>query len=160
MAEKKEEAEDAKKGGSKKLIIIISVVVILVLLIGGGGFWFLNHKKAKGHGAEVHHQKPIYYTLKTFTVNFNNPTVARFLQVNLDVMTYDAKVVKAIKNDRPAIRNRLIILLSSQQYKEISTLAGKEKLRKQVVKAINDELKKAGCSGKVKRVYFTSFVMQ
>ena len=159
-----------EKSGSKlKMIIIIAVIVVLLLAIGIGATLFLTgaFSKKSGaagktpHAAVVKKHKPVYFAIKpALVVNFQNPTQARYLQVSIDLMTRDPKLVEELKTNMPAIRNRLIILLSAQKYAQISTAAGKQKLRKEVLASINDVLKQANAGGKVEKVYFTNFVMQ
>lgn len=162
--------EQPQKGGSKlKMIIIIAVVVVLLLVAGiGAALFFTGAFSAKkgGGGANAAHaavakHPPIYFSIQpAMVVNFQNPTQARYLQVAIDVMARDPKVIKEVKNNMPAIRNRLIILLSAQHYDRISTPDGKQKLRKEVRDSINAVLKEAGASGQIEQVYFTNFVMQ
>lgn len=159
-----------EKGGSKlKKIIIIAVIVLLLLVIGIGAALFVTGALSKknatagqaSHAAVVKKHPPVYFSIKpALVVNFQDPTRARYLQVSIDVMTRDPKVVGELKTNMPAIRNRLIILLSAQKYAQISTAAGKQKLRKEVLASINDVLKQANASGKANKVYFTNFVMQ
>ncbi|WP_455385728.1 flagellar basal body-associated FliL family protein [Acidihalobacter prosperus] len=161
--------EQPQKGGSKlKMIIIIAVVVVLLLVAGIGATLFFTgaFSKKGGTGANAAHavetkHPPIYFSIQpAMVVNFQNPTQARYLQVAIDVMARDPKVIEEVKTNMPAIRNRLIILLSAQHYDEISTPDGKQKLRKEVLDSINAVLKESGASGKIEQVYFTNFVMQ
>lgn len=177
MAEDKPE----KSGSRLRTIILIVVIVVLLLVIAvGATIFFLGGLSRHSHGKSHHGHTtvvkppPIYFAIKpAMIVNFQNPTKARYLQVGIDVMTRDKKVIKSIKADMPAIRNRLIILLSDQKYAQISTPAGKEKLRLEVRKSINSVLKKnsnnskekgsdhsKSTADKVDKIYFTKFVMQ
>ncbi len=161
-------AKKEESGGSKMKIIIIAAVGISVLLVAAvGGTLFmtgaLTKKSASSatQAAAPVQAPPVYFSIKPpLVVNFQHPTQARFLQIGIDVMARDPHVIEAVKANMPAIRNRLIILLSAQSYDQISTPAGKEKLRKEVLASINEELHKAGVHGKVADVYFTNFVMQ
>jgi flagellar protein FliL len=161
--------EQPQKGGSKlKMIIIIAVVVVLLLVAGVGATLFFTgaFSKKGGAGADTAHatqakHPPIYFSIQpAMVVNFQNPTKARYLQVAIDVMAREPKVIEEVKTNMPAIRNRLIILLSGQSYEDISTAQGKEKLRKEVLDSINKVLKEAGAHGEIEQVYFTNFVMQ
>jgi flagellar FliL protein len=157
-----------KSGSNMKKIIIIAVVVVLLLVVGVGAALFFTgafSKKGPANGNAAHaavvKKPPIYFSIQpAMVVNFQNPTQARYLQVAIDVMARDPKVIEEVKANMPAIRNRLIILLSAQQYNEISTPTGKQKLRKDVLDSINAVLKGSGASGQIEQVYFTNFVMQ
>ncbi len=96
-----------------------------------------------------------------FVVNFDAKGVMRFLQVSIQVMTRDHETSEMIKQHDPKIRNNMLLLLGAQTYDTISTVAGKETLRKQaletIAKVVGDE---GGEAKKVEDLYFTSFVMQ
>ncbi|WP_232225013.1 flagellar basal body-associated FliL family protein [Acidihalobacter ferrooxydans] len=150
-----------------KLIIIASVAAVVLLIAAVGATLFLTGALNKKSASAATHETapplkpPVYFSITPpLVVNFQHPTQARFLQVGIDVMARDPHVIEELKTNMPAIRNRLIILLSAQSYNELSTPAGKEKLRKEVLDSINTELKKAGVHGHVDNVYFTNFVMQ
>ena len=57
------------------------------------------------------------------------------------------------------MRNRLIMLLSDQDFDALRTVEGKEALRQDVLNAVNEVLKMSGPDS-VQDVYFTSFVLQ
>ena len=60
----------------------------------------------------------------------------------------------------PVIRNNLVMLFSSQTYKALMTVQGKEKLREQALREIQKVMEKETGEKVVDNVYFTSFVMQ
>ncbi len=170
MADEEEvaEGEDGEGEGegappkSKKMLFIILAVV---LLAGGGGGAFFFLKGGKGDAAKVEAAPvlpPIYVNLDPpFVVNFEAEAMVRFLQVTVSVMTRDPHTEEIIKKNDPRIRNDLLLLLSNQQYKDISTREGKEKLRTAALEAVRADVKDAGGeSEKVENLYFTAFVMQ
>jgi flagellar FliL protein len=111
--------------------------------------------------SEEEPMEAIYIPLDpAFVVNFTGQDKARFLQVTIEVMTYDPAVPDLIKLHTPAIRNNLILLLSDQSYENISTLDGKEMLRDEVLEVTQLVLEEETGDPGVEAVYFTSFVMQ
>lgn len=56
----------------------------------------------------------------------------------------------------PILRDIIIQVLSSKQIEEIATRDGKERLKDEMVKAVNRAL----IDGQIKNVYFTTFVIQ
>ena len=118
-----------------------------------------KHQEEKAKPKEA--KAPIYYKLDPpFVVNFQGQNGSRFLQVTIELMTYDPDVVPAIEQHMPVIRNNLVFLLSSVGSDQISTLEGKQKLRADTLAEIQRVLKdKIGKPG-VEEVYFTSIVMQ
>ena len=168
MAENEDLDLDAKKSSGNKKNIIMYVVIGLLLIgvsvtstmlmlggQGGGG------QKAEGEGKEeVEKGEALYMPLETMVVNFGGNSQARFLQVDIQVMTRKQEVKEAIETHMPIIRNDLLLLLSNQKYEVVSTLEGKEKLREQVLQTIQEDLKEQGEPDAVEAIYFTSFVMQ
>ncbi len=157
-----------KKGGKGKLIVIITLAV---LLLGGGtvGALFYTGVLGGGHSEKGADKKDkvaalapaIYYELKPeFIVNFEGNQQANYLQVEIQLMTRNPAVVKTLEHEDPLIRNNILILLSGQQYVELRTAAGKEKLRAEVLKAIQKIVKTETGKSSVDAVYFTSFIMQ
>lgn len=102
-----------------------------------------------------------YYAFDpAFVVNFQAQDTIRFLQVKVEVMARDAKVIEAVERHMPVIRNNLVVLFSSQDFTAISTRVGKERLRAQTLAEIQKVLKETTGQPGVEAVYFTSFVMQ
>lgn len=95
-----------------------------------------------------------------FVVNFSSDTDIRFLQVSVELGTRDLAVADSIKEHRPAIRNSLVMLFSSQDPYALNTREGKEKLRDETLSEVQKVLKQETGSPGVENVFFTSFVMQ
>lgn len=169
----------AKKGKSSKVTIIIIVVAVLVMIGAsiGGTLYFLGgsdeemstadaeagdkHKKSKKAAQEGEVKVVIYHAFEpAFVVNFEDKGVIRFLQVGLSAMTHDESVISDLKQHDPVIRNNLVLLFSSQSFKDLSTREGKEKLRAETLKEIQTILKKYTSDKGVDEVFFTSFVIQ
>ncbi|HET9449112.1 MAG TPA: flagellar basal body-associated FliL family protein [Steroidobacteraceae bacterium] len=120
-----------------------------------------SKKDKKGKKAEP--KLPALYVKyePPFVVNFEAKGVMRFLQVSMEVMTRDAPTSEEIKLHEPKIRNNMLLLLGSQTYETISTMEGKEELRKKALETIAKVVEEEGGEGKkVEDLYFTSFVMQ
>ena len=141
--------------------MVISVVVggFLVLYLVGpmesGGSSLLpksaQHDKAK---------KPIFFTLEPILVNFVDARRARFLQIKIQLMTYDKKVEEILKEYEPVIRNDLGLLLSDQNQEQLATKEGKEILRKKILDTVQQILRReVGIPG-VEDAYITDMVMQ
>jgi flagellar protein FliL len=120
-----------------------------------------SKKDKKGKKAEV--KAPALYVKyePPFVVNFEAKGVMRFLQISMEVMTRDAPTSEVIKLHEPKIRNNMLMLLGSQTYDTLSSMEGKEGLRKQALETIAKVVEDEGGEGKkVEDIYFTSFVMQ
>jgi flagellar FliL protein len=120
-----------------------------------------SKKDKKGKKAEP--KAPALYVKyePPFVVNFDAKGVMRFLQISMEVMTRDVPTSEVIKLHEPKIRNNMLMLLGSQTYDTLSSLEGKEGLRKQALETIAKVVEDEGGEGKeVEDLYFTSFVMQ
>ncbi|MDH5391629.1 MAG: flagellar basal body-associated FliL family protein [Gammaproteobacteria bacterium] len=171
MAQNEVDATNAKDSGGSLKIIVIALVVLLLIVIGVGValFVMMNNKNstvvnANGEvvAAEVMEQKtPIYVPLEpTFLANFEEQSQAAYLQVNVQIMTYDEAVSVAVGIHMPKIRNDLLWLFGSQKYEELNTVKGKRELSKKAIEVVSKVLKDAGEPDKIEAFLFTSFVMQ
>jgi len=178
MADDKDLAdENGKKGGRGGLVTILVAVLVASLVAGGGTFAALyftgviggkaeqaaeaDGKGEGGEEAEAGKEAPaVYIALEPFVVNFDNPTVARFLQVKIQLMTRDPEAAKAVEEHMPVIRNSLVMLFSGQKYEDVATREGKERLRQQTLAEIRKVLEERTGKPGIEDVYFTAFVMQ
>ncbi len=171
MAEEKEtqqeEQEEKKSGGSKLLLIIIIVLLLLLLVIGGLVAYFLltgNNSKQQQPTQQAQKQHKVasmaqvgpIYPLDPFIVNLVSPNADRYLKCKIDLELSNQAVQKEIDKKLPAIRDLIIQILSSKTVEEIQTARGKEKLKEEIKRKINQML----TTGEVRNVYFTEFVIQ
>ncbi len=157
----------APSGSGKKKLILIIVLVVALVGVSVGATLFLTGalgggKAHPGKKAETAQIKPTLYLPldPTFVVNFENQSMARYLQVKLQIMARSKAALNAVQSQMPVIRNNILLLLSSQRYAQVSTSAGKDKLRQAILDSINKVLHDAGSKEHITAVYFTGFVMQ
>ncbi len=174
MADKKEEDLDLDvKGGGKSNAILLIILIVLLLLVGGGGAVFFllkgDDSSAKGdagatteHKAEKVEIKATHYLElgKQFVVNLEDNSKVNYLQISIQVMARKTKPLDLIKENMPMIRNKLMLILSSQKYEELNTRKGKEKLRNEIKQAIQEILHEESPKANIDAVYFTSLIMQ
>lgn len=168
------EAEAPKKKGGAALGLILAVV--LSVGASAGVSWFLVHgavselkAQAAGEGAgaegeakpEVPTEPANYIALDpAFVVNLEDEQSARFLQVQIEVMTRDPHAVEQVTRHAPRIRSALLLLLGQQKAAVLQTREGKEALQAQVLAEIQNILKAETGESAIEAVYFTSFVIQ
>lgn len=98
-------------------------------------------------------------------VNLVSPGSPHFMQVKVQVMSHDPKVLEAIKDNMPPVRDALIMLLSAQTATAMYDVQNREKVRQQALDAIRKVLeqvagiKSDGQHG-VEALYFTDFIIQ
>jgi flagellar FliL protein len=95
-----------------------------------------------------------------FVVSFDQDGGARYLQLTLQAMARDEKTIAAVKQHAPAIRNSVLFKLSGYELEVLSTQAGKEQLRHDLLGATNEILAKNGSDHGIEELYFTSLVIQ
>lgn len=151
-----------------KKIILIAVGVSLLAGVGVGAMLFLKEDPpAEGEAAGEATEKvakvadPIYQGLDPdFVVAFQNPKTVRFIKLSIEVMARDDDVIEAVKLHMPAIRDRVIILLSSKSEDSLLDTDGKEQLREEVLSSVQGVLEENTGELGVEAIYFTNFVMQ
>jgi flagellar FliL protein len=130
------------------------------------GFFFWKSKQATAATAkqkEPVKKEPLQFlTLDpAFVVNFEAAQAVRFLQIEVRLASRDLATIDMLKHNDPLIRNDLLLLFGNQDYTDVATRSGKEKLRSQTLDAVRRIIQnEGGESSKVEGVYFTSFVMQ
>jgi len=168
MAEQNQEAaEEAAAGGSNKKMIFI--IVGALLLIGGsiGGTLLIVSGGDDSAAAEVETEvaptrdDQSYIDLKpAFTVNLAPEDSVGFLQISMQVLTFNDEVAKDLEKHKPLIRNNLLVLFGQQKSVELRAPEGKEQLQKSALEAVQTVVDEHGSGGEVDNVFFTSFVMQ
>ena len=105
---------------------------------------------------------PALYTAldPPFVVSFDQEDGNRYLQLTLQAMARDEETIAAVKQHAPAIRNSVLFMLSGYELEVLSTQAGKEQLRHELLGATNEILEKNGVEPVVEELYFTSLVIQ
>ncbi len=185
MAEATEKAEVAEKksGGSSLLLIIIAVMLAFMLIGGAVGAYFLlsedeviadaNSAKqtqqtreepaAQAAPAAVHSVRKSDYTkigkmypLDQFIVNLFSEDGSRYLKTTMNLEMSVPELATELDAKKPLIRDIIIKALSAKSYEEISTIAGKENLKDEIVSNVNAVLK----DGQINNVFFTDFVIQ
>lgn len=184
------QAAPVKKVGMKKIVIIAAAAVVLLSGIGGGAWFFLHKSADAESGAGAadgktaaagkHGAKPdkkgdkakkgkksdpalpaVYLALDpAFVVNFEDQGVVRFLQITVEVGTHDPLALDAVKLHMPIIRNNLVMLFSNLNLENVTSRAGKEKLRADALLEVQKVLQEQTGDPGVENIYFTSFVMQ
>ena len=172
MADNTKEDDKEVPKSNKKLILLGLVGLLVVGGSAGGGAYFFATKNAaqtvtdsvdKGGETEVSDlpSEAHYVALDpSFTVNFEDPGKAQFLQVSLQAMTRDPQVAAVIERNMPMIRNNLVLIFAARSSDDLDTVEGKEAFREEARLGIQEVVVNEGGEGEVEAVFFTSFVMQ
>ena len=134
------DAAAPKKGGRKLLIAAIAGVV---LLLGGGGagayFWMkggAHDEEAAAAQAEAKRKAArVFVTLDPFVVNLADRETERYAQVGVVLEVEGKEVETRLSAKMPAVRNEILLLISSKQADELTTRDGKQALAGEIAVA-------------------------
>ncbi len=102
-----------------------------------------------------------YYLIEpSVVVNIYDPKRIKFIQVDTQVKVDNASVIESIETHKPAIQHSMLMLLSNQNLKDMKSVKGKEKLRKEALLAIQKVLKENTGKEGISELYFTGFIIQ
>lgn len=133
------------KTGKKKLIVLVSVLALLLASAGGGAFYFMKKraaaqaedsadadgKAAKTVRADAKHA-PTFVPLDPFTVNLADREAERYAQVGMTLELGNPKAGDLLKAYMPAIRNNILLVLSSKTAAQLIEHEGKMQLAAEV----------------------------
>lgn len=161
----------AKKKG---VFFIIVIVVVLSLLAGGVSLAFLLKSRGSGGGPNTADGAPAgaagaeagapapavgVLSLEPFVSNLADPEGDRYVKCTMRLVLDTREAADRAKTDDLSItriRDRILTLLASKTFAEVSTPAGKEALRAQIRDGVSEVL----AAGKVGEVYYTEFIVQ
>lgn len=166
-----------KKGSGKSgMFIIILLAVNMLLVLGLGAYFFLFLKSdlqsamqgggetaenaAEGSDGEKQSEKtdqpgPIA-ELDPFLVNLDEPGSNRYLKAMIKIEMDGPAAEAEVKVKSVQLRDLVLTYLSSLNYSQTQGVVNKDIIRTTLIKQINKQLN----SGKVRRLYFTEFVIQ
>lgn len=101
-----------------------------------------------------------YINLKPITVNYTVNNKQRYLQITISLMTRDAAVAAFVEANQPLLQNNLLLLMSSYNFEELTTLQGKEKLRTACLEEAQKIVQQELGEGKIEQVLFFNFILQ
>ena len=176
-------AEAPAGSGKKKKLIMLGGIGVLLLAVAGGGSWFalksMGGDKAKAAEAGAEHaggeakdgkpaegenakkRESLYEALDpAFLANYTVGGRQHYLQLSLTVLAREQKGVDGLHQHMPLIRNRVVMLLSGEQFETLQTDDGRQQLQQKLLAAIQEILTKETGQPGIEQVFFTNFVMQ
>lgn len=166
MADDDEIEVKAEKGGNLKRNLLITLLLLLGMGAAAAAWLYFGQQGIEIVKEDIkkevkHEPVPLYYTFDpAFVVNFTDNDHIRYLQVNIEIMTYEDSVLEVVDKYQPLIRNNLIMLLSNLTFNDITTASGKRKIREEALAEIQNIVKEKTGNNGVEDLYFTNFVMQ
>ena len=152
---------------SKKMLIIIIAAVVVLLGGAGAGYFFLMGSDAGEEVVEDIRLPAVYTKIRTkngrpmfvSTLQSDDDKV-HYMQAYIEAKSRDPLVAPALEKHMPLIVSRLNTMFSSQEFAKLSTLEGKENLRRDATKLLQRILQQRINQEGVEEVLFTNFVMQ
>jgi flagellar FliL protein len=173
----KEQSATAAADGDKKkkLILLGGIAAVLLVVAAGGTFLALgmmggdeekvavegDDKPAAEAPAKPAKAPAIYETLEPpFLTNYTVQGRPRYLQLSIALMAREQSGIDAAKKHMPVIRNRIVLLLSGEDFATLQTDAGRSQLQQKILAAVQEILQRESGSPGIEQVFFTAMVMQ
>ena len=166
MAEENGTTESPKKSPMMMIIII----VLGVLVVGGGAAYFFLLRPAPPQmpagaglpgeeaipGVEAKVEEKVIHSLKTFIVNLAGGGGTRYLKITIELEAPNNVVEKELGTKESQVTDTILTLLTCKSYDDIKDIQGKTLLKEEIVSRVNTILR----TGRIRRAYFTEFVIQ
>lgn len=107
--------------------------------------------------------KPAYVSLGKKPMVLNLGTDSKrltFLQLQADVLVKDENAKEIVEANIPAIRHKLIVLLSEQKAVDMKTPAAREEIRKKVTTEVRDMIEGMTNNNDIDEILFSNFLVQ
>ncbi len=156
------EAKPAKPAKKRGKLVIIIVAVLVLAAIAGIVVRLTRHSgaaQAATPAADPSTEVKSVMHLEGFVVNLGGEGENGYLRIGIDLgLGIETKEGKEEKGPptTPRLRDAILSVLSTRTVSELLTTEGKEKLKGDILKAINDKVPEVDC----KEIYFTEFLVQ
>lgn len=190
MATSKSSDASSRRGASKLLRPLLLLLVLLLVVVGSvaGTWYFMSHMQQQQQQAAVQLgvgqagggavagpapttfvpppaqpavvPAPIFLPLEAFTVTLHDADSERIMHVGITLRISDEQSRQRIERYMPEVRNRMLMILSSQTPQSVQSLEGKQTMAKTLVAAINKPFSPLPDGQVVTDVLFTAFVVQ
>lgn len=96
------------------------------------------------------------FALDPFIVNIYDGQELRYLKVKVELEMVNAAVKSELETRIAAIRDAILVLISTKTLHDIQDVQGKNQLKDEIMSSINRIIP----PGKIAKIYFTDFVVQ
>lgn len=157
-------SSNTSKNSNKGLLVLFAL-----LAIAGAGFggytWWTTQQTANSVNEEEKSPKlsqPIFMDLEPFTVNLPglNESPDLVLYINITLRLANEKSRKQLHDFLPEVRSRLLLLLSEQKPKALSTHDGKLQLMQAIKKTLSPTVIPGENDQEITDVLFTTFILR
>ncbi len=165
MADDQEKVVEVAQGGINKKWILMGLLALLVIGGGGTAYYMMagDFGATKGKSSEAHAEEepemesigPVI-DMDPFVLNLADRDQLRYLKMSIKLQLDRPEVETDFEDKLPAIRDALLVLLTSKESRELRMIEGKMLVRDEIGGRINSIMKR----GKVRQVFFTEFIIQ
>jgi len=139
---------------------LVPLLLAAVLALGAAlAYVVLVLRPFDGPAAPAVHA-PVFLPLENLVVNLAEHRGEHMAQVGITLELADERVARQLKSYLPAVRNHILLLISQRSAHELLSRDGKEKLAADVLHEAERPLEKIGIKDGVRRVLFSSFIIQ
>jgi len=162
MSEAASVTEIPRPNRTKKWTLGVGVAIALAAAAVGGTQLLRSSDDAP---AAARQREPVFVSLEQFTVNLADEGGERFAQIGVTLEVADERVDKTLRARMPAVRNSVLLLISSKKSEELLTLDGKKRLAEQIAATANAALddsaaKPSSGANPIAGVNFSHFIVQ
>ncbi|MBZ4686947.1 MAG: flagellar basal body-associated protein FliL [Clostridiales bacterium] len=153
------ENQQQKPKKKRRLLLIVIFALPLALVVAAFSYFFVANTLAKTP-AEEEGIVPIEdirkTTLQSFTVNLADTGYRRYLRTTITMEYVSKDLEKEVNLKIHRIKDIVLNILRSKKVRDLNSPQNTEKLRQELLNAINYELTK----GKIIGLYFEEFIIQ
>ncbi len=165
MADKENEQEQSQEKKSGGVLKIVLMVGLPLMLVQTAVAYFLISKfvqvpkaaATEEAGEEEEEEGPTQlFVIEDVIINPAETSGSRFLNVTVALEYVNSDLEQELTEKEVQLRDILINIFASKTISELDGPDDRERLKKEILERCNGILKK----GKIKRVYFSNFIMQ
>lgn len=149
----------------------MALALLPLVVLAGAGWQIMRINLANNEAADgdfVNQLKtpkrvpPRYFALESMVVNLADPGGNRFVQLSITLELGDAKTENVLRQMMPAIRSRLLLLVSQRSADDLLGNEGKKALADDIRSEVSNilQLSTSGNSSSIERVLFNSLIVQ
>lgn len=95
-----------------------------------------------------------------FVTNYGGPGRLKYMKVDMTLMVEGLRSAQVVEQQRPLIRNVIVMNLARQNENNVVTASGQERIRQQILQVLQEALQRESGHPVVTEVLFTNFIYQ
>ena len=161
-------ARNQTAGKSRKPWWLLGILIIMLSMACSAAVFFMLDSRNPAIAQDslaldepIEAPTPIFVGISPFTVNLQSEEYAqRLLYIGLSLKVADELTQELILEHMPQVRSRLLMLLSSQNAKELISPQGKVALSKEILALFDEPFSDRQPTLAVQNVLYTDFIVQ